>query len=209
MTQSQPKTQPQIEDIYPLSPSQQGILLNAIAAGADTTSVIYLEISFHDLHGELDLAALRQAWPLVIQRHPALRTGFLWKNRPDPVQFVVKQVAGEVAYVDWRACTGEEQAARQQAYLQSLTTQGLPLGKPPLLQLTLFHLADQHYHACMSGSDDYGPEKTGFDCAKWLVDFCHDNDVPFPRYTIHSMNPVGRLNIDEYISQAASVGFIR
>ena len=145
MTQSQPKTQPQIEDIYPLSPSQQGILLNAIAAGADTTSGIYLEISFHDLHGELDLAALRQAWQAVIQRHPALRTGFLWKNRPDPVQFVVKQVAGEVAYVDWRACAGEEQAARQQAYLQSLTTQGLPLGKPPLLQLTLFHLADQHY----------------------------------------------------------------
>jgi thioesterase domain-containing protein/acyl carrier protein len=144
-SQSQPKPQPQIEDIYPLSPSQQGILLNAIAAGADRASGIYLEISLYDLRGELDLAALRQAWQMVIQRHPALRTGFLWKNRPDPVQFVVKQVAGEVAYQDWRACAGEEQVARQQRYLQSLTTQGLPLGKPPLLQLTLFHLADQHY----------------------------------------------------------------
>lgn len=142
---TQPKAQPQIEDIYPLSPSQQGMLLNAIAATGTNTSEQYIEILLSDIRGELDFALFCQAWQAVVQRHPALRTGFLWKNRPEPVQFVLKQVACEVAYQDWRDASAAEQTARQQAYLQTLTTQGLALGKPPLLQLTLCHLADEHY----------------------------------------------------------------
>lgn len=39
-------------------------------------------------------------------------------------------------------------------------------------------------------------EKTGFDCAKWLVDYCLDTDKPLPLYNIQSANPVGKENID-------------
>lgn len=38
---------------------------------------------------------------------------------------------------------------------------------------------------------DYGLEKTGYDCAKWLVDYCADNRQKFPEFTVHSMNPIG------------------
>jgi len=38
-------------------------------------------------------------------------------------------------------------------------------------------------------------EETGMDCAKWLVDYCMDNDVPLPIYYVHSANPVGADNI--------------
>jgi len=38
-------------------------------------------------------------------------------------------------------------------------------------------------------------EETGMDCAKWLVDYCMDNDVPLPKYYVHSANPVGADNI--------------
>lgn len=38
-------------------------------------------------------------------------------------------------------------------------------------------------------------EKTGYDCAKFLVDFCLDNNVPLPKYKIHSQNTVGAENI--------------
>jgi len=39
-------------------------------------------------------------------------------------------------------------------------------------------------------------EKTGLDCARWLINYCMDNnlDVPVEIY-IHSMNTVGALNI--------------
>lgn len=38
-------------------------------------------------------------------------------------------------------------------------------------------------------------EKSGMDCAKWLVEFCMDNNVRLPRYKVHSKNPCGKENI--------------
>lgn len=49
---------------------------------------------------------------------------------------------------------------------------------------------------------DYGPEKTGYDCAKWLVDFCEERNAKFPDFIVHSMNPVGRARIQAYIDNA-------
>lgn len=39
-------------------------------------------------------------------------------------------------------------------------------------------------------------EKTGYDCAKWLVNYCIDNKLTIPSYAIQSANPIGRENID-------------
>ena len=69
-------------------------------------------------------------------------------------------------------------------------------------------LADQHYQAMSAGSDDYGPEKTGYHCAVWLVDFCHENELSFPDYVVHSMNPVGSLKIHAYIKSARENNYI-
>lgn len=38
-------------------------------------------------------------------------------------------------------------------------------------------------------------EKTGYECAKWLIDYCIENNLECPMYVCHSMNPVGRDNI--------------
>ncbi len=42
-------------------------------------------------------------------------------------------------------------------------------------------------------------EKTGYDCAKWLAEFCMDNKIKLPKYKVHSKNPVGRENIIKYL----------
>ena len=52
----------------------------------------------------------------------------------------------------------------------------------------------------------YGLEKTGYDCAKWLVDFCIDNKEKFPEYVVHSMNPVGAERIRSYVQLAKQKG---
>lgn len=82
-------------------------------------------------------------------------------------------------------------------------------------------LADEHYSVMLEENsyehDDgdlkktfnYGTEKTGYDCAKWLVDHCHLNDVPFPEYEVHSMNPVGAQRITLYISDARAAGYVK
>ena len=43
---------------------------------------------------------------------------------------------------------------------------------------------------------DLGEGKNGYDCAKFLIDWCLEHDYEVPDYDIHSANPVGRKNIE-------------
>lgn len=43
---------------------------------------------------------------------------------------------------------------------------------------------------------DLGEEKTGYDCAKWLVEYCMDNGLSIPKWNVQSSNPVGKDNIN-------------
>lgn len=47
--------------------------------------------------------------------------------------------------------------------------------------------------------------KTGYDCAKWLVEYCMDRGLKLPICKVHSMNPVGRRNIQSYLENAERV----
>jgi hypothetical protein len=44
--------------------------------------------------------------------------------------------------------------------------------------------------------------KSGYDCAKWLVDYCLDNETPTPHFVVHSANPVGAENIRGLLNNA-------
>lgn len=58
-------------------------------------------------------------------------------------------------------------------------------------------LADEHYTPEENIEYNKFKEKTGYDCAKWLADYCINNNLVFPEYVlIHSMNPYGSLNIE-------------
>ena len=38
-------------------------------------------------------------------------------------------------------------------------------------------------------------EKTGYDCARWLIDYCITRGIELPKYAVHSMNPTGASHI--------------
>lgn len=42
-------------------------------------------------------------------------------------------------------------------------------------------------------------EKTGLDAAKWLGQHCIEKNIPFPKWNVHSANPIGKANIEAYI----------
>ena len=68
-------------------------------------------------------------------------------------------------------------------------------------------LADEHYtppkywndyKASMVYQDKKSPdykEKTGLDCAQFVIDYCIEYKKKLPQYYSHSANPVGRDNI--------------
>ena len=51
----------------------------------------------------------------------------------------------------------------------------------------------------ISDFDENNNEKTGYDCVKWLCNYCQDRSIKFPRWFIHSENNVGTVNINSYI----------
>jgi hypothetical protein len=74
-------------------------------------------------------------------------------------------------------------------------------GLPELISFD-HDLADEHYSSEMySLSNSYNEkyptfkEKTGYECAKWLCDYCTKNKLLLPMYVVHSMNPIGKENI--------------
>ena len=84
-----------------------------------------------------------------------------------------------------------------QEFVDLITLRGLPKF------VTYDHdLASGHYGHGLRGDEipyDKYTEKTGYDCAKWLVDYCMKKGIKHPPYQVHSMNPVGKQNIISYI----------
>ncbi|QMW46378.1 hypothetical protein G4B11_009833 [Aspergillus flavus] len=68
-----------VEDIYPCSPVQEGILLSQLR---DPHGYMFHGIfEVRSLQGKrIDSALLRKAWAMVVNRHPALRTLFIDSN---------------------------------------------------------------------------------------------------------------------------------
>ena len=54
----------------------------------------------------------------------------------------------------------------------------------------------------ISFDHDLGEVKSGFDCAKWLVEYCIDNQNNIPNFVVHSANPVGAVNIRQLLLNA-------
>jgi hypothetical protein len=82
------------------------------------------------------------------------------------------------------------------AFVEFIETYGIPYW------VSFDHdLADEHYKPD-SWSDPYVEyrEKTGLDCAKWLVEYCRERGNRFPQWTCHSMNLVGKQRIIDTIN---------
>ena len=60
-------------------------------------------------------------------------------------------------------------------------------------------LANIHYNALTGKQSFEYREKTGYDCAKWLVEFYEEKKINLPIYFVHSMNPIGAENITRYL----------
>jgi hypothetical protein len=88
-----------IEDIYKLSPMQQGMLFHTLYA---PDSEVYREQTSCSLKGNLNVFAFQQAWGQVVQRHPILRTAFYWEELSEPLQVVQRQVELSWEQHDWR-----------------------------------------------------------------------------------------------------------
>ena len=104
-----------IENIYPLSPMQSGLLFQALYA---PESDAYFIQSIFELEGEIDIYALKRAWQKVGDYHPILRTGFVWQNWKKPLQYVLESNEVPFEVEDWQGLTEEEQEQKVKSFYQ-------------------------------------------------------------------------------------------
>jgi hypothetical protein len=119
-----------IETMYPLSPSQQGMLFATLA---NPHSGMYIEQSLWRMSGELDIPAFEKAWQLFVERHASLRACFVWQNQKEPLQVVLRQVKLPFHQEDWSPFSDTQQQAKLEEYVQSTRIQGFSFSKAPLL----------------------------------------------------------------------------
>ncbi|WP_289355733.1 non-ribosomal peptide synthetase [Paenibacillus sp. S-12] len=129
-----------VEDIYTLSPMQQGMLFHAAFT---PDSHAYFEQMSWILQGDFHPAAMEQAWNRVVERHSILRTAFYWEELNEPHQVVYNHVTVPVEYYDWRTWTEAEREAKTEAFLREDRIRGFKLTEAPLMRITMIRLTDE------------------------------------------------------------------
>ena len=132
----------QIEDCYPLSPIQHGMLVHSLAA---PQSGVYIQQLVSVLREELNVSALQRAWDQVLRRHAALRTSFFWEGTEPPVQRVHRDAVLPWQNLDWSDRTLDEQEKQLESLLQTDRQLGFHLDQAPLMRLTLVRCAQAEY----------------------------------------------------------------
>ncbi|MGH8535950.1 MAG: condensation domain-containing protein [Gammaproteobacteria bacterium] len=129
-----------VEAIYPLSPSQQGMLIETLSA---PRSGIHVEQSVLRLYSDFDLKAFTRAWQQVMERHPVLRTAFVWEDLEEPLQTVLRGVKLPLQHQDWRSLTPSQQREQLEHYMDNERSQGFKLTQAPLMRLAVFQIDGQ------------------------------------------------------------------
>lgn len=132
-----------IEDVYPLTPMQSGLLYHNLL---DQRRKLYLEQIHLELEGVSDPARLAAAWQAVVDRTSVLRTSVHWSGLAEPVQVVHASAELPVTVTDW---TGLDDVGHEQAVnglLDAEQHRGLDLSKAASMRVTVARRSASRVH---------------------------------------------------------------
>ncbi|MEV6443363.1 non-ribosomal peptide synthase/polyketide synthase [Amycolatopsis sp. NPDC051716] len=126
-----------VDDIYPLTPLQAGMLFHSLL---DPAADAYVDQARMLLDGVRDPDAFAQAWQQVADRTPVLRTELVWEGVEDPVQVVRHRAVVPITRHDWRGLSEAEQSAQLERLSAGDAATGLDLTTAPLMRLAIIAL---------------------------------------------------------------------
>ncbi|MFI0817472.1 non-ribosomal peptide synthase/polyketide synthase [Streptomyces sp. NPDC021098] len=128
-----------VEDVYPLTPTQAGMLFHGLSQ--DDRRAYFQQLTFV-LDGVSDPHALAAAWQRVTDRTQVLRSRAAWDRVPEPLQVVERGVRVPVTHLDWRGLSAAERDEASRRFLAEDRERGLDLAAAPLMRLALARLSD-------------------------------------------------------------------
>jgi non-ribosomal peptide synthase protein (TIGR01720 family) len=134
---------PDLVEILPLAPLQQGLLLHS--ATVQGTADPYQGQTLFALDGPLDTGRLRVAAEALLARHGTLRAGFVHQGLDEPVQVIRRRVD-----VPWQLCDlsgfpPEEQERQKAEILARDAATRFDLAVPPMFRFTLLRMSQTHH----------------------------------------------------------------
>ncbi|MEM8843886.1 MAG: amino acid adenylation domain-containing protein [Pseudomonadota bacterium] len=144
---SNPYDRKNIENIFPLSSMQQGLLFHTLL---NPKSGDYVPQIVLTLQGQLDQQIMQQAWEDNLQKHSALRCGFYWEQRDEPYQIQFKQLPFTIMQKDWLSSSEKEQSQQLHSLLAYNRTESFNLKRPPLIRIFWCQLDDNRVHLLCS-----------------------------------------------------------
>ena len=139
-----PANKENIEAIYRLSPTQEGMLFHTLYSPKSTMYFNQFCCILHD--SNLIPEEFQKAWEKVVERHQVLRTLFTWERRNKPLQIVRLRVNVPWEYQDWQEYSLTEQREKLETYLEADRKRGFDLSKAPLIRLILFQLSPTSFN---------------------------------------------------------------
>ncbi|WP_268879069.1 non-ribosomal peptide synthetase [Piscinibacter terrae] len=121
---------PNVQDIYPLAPLQEGILFHHLMGGPGDAYLLPAVLAFDTRER---LGQYLTALQAVVDRHDVLRTAFHWDDLPQPVQVVWRQARLSVEEVAVDASAGDVASQLRERFHPSRYR--LPLDQAPLLRV--------------------------------------------------------------------------
>ena len=131
-----------VEDIYPLSPMQHGMLFHGVYSPEAGLYQSQLTCTFE---GGLDADTFARAWQEVVNRHTIFRTAFVWEELDQPLQVVYRDLTLPCEQLDWRALSPAEQQERLETYLEHDRARGFDFAEAPLMRISLIRVSEAAY----------------------------------------------------------------
>lgn len=130
-----------VQDIYPLSPMQEGILFSCLY---NDRSPSYLEqLSYRVRSSDLDPVLIKSSMERLIRRHDVLRTVFLFEGVSRPLQVVLKEQKAAFLFEDLRE--QKDRLAYVRHFKERDRQQTFELQSDMLLRVAIFRLEEGEY----------------------------------------------------------------
>ncbi|MDN5217524.1 amino acid adenylation domain-containing protein [Fulvivirgaceae bacterium BMA12] len=137
-----------IEDIYRLSPTQEGLLFHTLY---DQSSAIYFEQLTYRLNGPLNPELLEKSLNQLIMRYDILRTVILYKDVDHPLQLVLKTRKANFYYRDLRELKdAKEQEVWIKQFKNKDKARAFDLTRDSLMRVALLQLDNDSYEIIWS-----------------------------------------------------------
>lgn len=136
----------QVQDLWPLTPMQTGLLFQARLAPDD-------DAYFEQVHFRLDgvnADLLEKSFRCLVRRHAALRASFPPAERGDSVQVIHRAPELPVMRLDLSGQGPEKQATALDALIRQDRGQRFSVTQAPLMRVTLADLGNGHCHVIWS-----------------------------------------------------------